>query len=96
MSISGDATAVFFSEHKDVFSTKNTLQLKIREVRQKMMGIQHANEEMVHHTEHKPSSPKPTNSHENATPYNNTSSSSEANVSTTRLAGNAKKHDNNQ
>ena len=36
----GEATSAFFAEHKDVFVSKNTLQLKIREVRQKMMGIQ--------------------------------------------------------
>ena len=35
-----EATAAFFAEHKDVFRTKNCLQLKIREVRQKMMVIQ--------------------------------------------------------
>lgn len=39
--VSGEATSAFFAEHKEVFLNKNTLQLKIREVRQKMMGYQH-------------------------------------------------------
>ena len=33
-----EATAVFLSQHSDIFPTRNCLQLKIREVRQKMMA----------------------------------------------------------
>lgn len=36
----GAATSAFQHEHKDVFPSKQTLQLKIREVRQKMMALQ--------------------------------------------------------
>lgn len=35
---SAQATAAFQQRHRDVFSNKNTLQLKIREVRQKLMA----------------------------------------------------------
>lgn len=35
---SGQATAIFQQKHKSVFPNKNTLQLKIREVRQKLMA----------------------------------------------------------
>lgn len=36
--VTAQATAAFQQRHRDVFSNKNTLQLKIREVRQKLMA----------------------------------------------------------
>jgi len=36
----GEATAAFYSKHTETFPSKNTLQLKIREVRQKMLHSQ--------------------------------------------------------
>ena len=91
VSLEGDATAFFFSEHKDIFGTKNTLQLKIREVRQKMMGIQHATEE-INHAEHKPSSPKPTSSHENRTPHLSSSEHNNSRSSSVPAVNSEAKH----
>lgn len=54
----GEATSMFFSEHRDVFVNKNTLQLKIREVRQKMMQQQNDPLAAVaDHSDNKPHSP---------------------------------------